>query len=172
MAHMGISTGKETGNATVKKRLIMSGGRLAQEFGFNRIAGEVLACLYLTDGEASLDTLEQELELSKAAVSLASAQLERLGLVRRVRKAGDRKRYYRSADDIGSALRQGILTFARAKMAVLEMELSEADAELAGQPKNMESQFLAGRVVRVRELNRRAERIIDNPLVQLFSKLG
>jgi len=58
-----------TESSAVKSRLVASGGRLAQEFGFNRVAGEVLASLYLTEGEASLDALEGELGLSKAAVS-------------------------------------------------------------------------------------------------------
>lgn len=85
---MKSSIPNETESATVKARLVASGGRLAQEFGFNRVAGEALACLYLTAGEASLDELETELGLSKAAVSLAAAQLERLGLIHRVRKPG------------------------------------------------------------------------------------
>ncbi len=160
------------GGAAVKSRLVAAGGRLAQEFGFNRVAGEVLACLYLTEGEASLDALEAELGLSKAAVSLAAAQLERLGLIHRVRKPGDRKRYYRSADDIGSALRHGILKFARARMAVLETELGRADEALADLKKDAGAKFLEGRVARLHQLNKRAGRLLDNPLVKLFSKLG
>ena len=158
--------------AAIRSRLVASGGRLAQAFGVNRVAGEVLACLYLTDGAASLDALEGELHLSKAAVSLAAAQLERLGLIHRVRKAGDRKRYYRSADDIGSALRHGILKFARSKMAVLDADLEHADEVLAARKKEAGAKFLAARVARMRELNRRAGRLLDNPLVKLFSKLG
>ena len=169
MAH---STETSTESAAVKARLVAAGGRLAQEFGFNRVAGETLACLYLTPGEASLDALEADLRLSKAAVSLAAAQLERLGLVVRVRKPGDRKRYYRSADDIGSALRHGILKFARARMAVLETELGHADEALAGLKKEAGAKFLAARVARLHQLNKRAGRLLDNPLVKLFSKLG
>ena len=45
----------ETQSTAIKKRLVASGGRLAQEFGFNRVAGQVLSCLYLTEGEASRD---------------------------------------------------------------------------------------------------------------------
>lgn len=160
-----------TEDAVIKSRLVASGGRLAQEFGFNRVAGEALACLYLTEGAASLDTLEQELKLSKAAVSQAAAQLERLGLIHRVRKAGDRKRYYRSADDIGSALRHGILKFARAKMAVLEADLMQADEALAGRKNEAGAKFLSARVARLGQLNRRAGRLMDNPLMKLFSKL-
>ncbi len=166
------SSNHKADGAAIKSRLVASGGRLAQEFGFNRVAGEVLACLYLTEGEASLDTLEKQLHLSKAAVSLAAAQLERMGLVHRVRKAGDRKRYYRSAEDIGSALRHGILTFARAKMAVLETDLGRAEEALDELAPDEKSRFLESRVARMRELNRRAGKLLDNPLVKLFSKLG
>ncbi|HPA05911.1 MAG TPA: MarR family transcriptional regulator [Candidatus Hydrogenedentes bacterium] len=169
---MKLSPQNESGSAAVKSRLVASGGRLAQEFGFNRVAGEVLASLYLTEGEASLDALEKELHLSKAAVSLAAAQLERMGLIQRVRKAGDRKRYYRSADDIASALRHGILKFARAKMSALETDLKLADESLAGLKKDAGAKFLSGRVARLHQLNRRAGRLLDNPLVKLFSKLG
>jgi DNA-binding transcriptional regulator GbsR (MarR family) len=158
--------------AAIRSRLVASGGRLAQSFGFNRVAGEVLACLYLTPGEASLDALEAELQLSKAAVSLAAAQLERLGLVGRVRKAGDRKRYYRSADHLGTALRHGFLKVARARMGELEAELQEAGGALAGLKKDAQTKFLAARVARVREVNRRAGRLLANPVLQLLSNLG
>lgn len=162
----------EEGGAAIRAQLVASGGRLAQEFGFNRVAGEVLASLYLTPGEASLDALEEALGLSKAAVSLAAAQLERLGLIHRVRKAGDRKRYYQSADDIGSALRHGILKLARSKMAVLEADLGRAEEALGALKKGADAKFLAARVARMRELNRRAGRLLDNPLLKLFSRLG
>ncbi len=159
-------------SAVVKARLVAEGGRLAQEFGFNRVAGQVLAALYLTPGEASLDVLEAELRLSKAAVSLAAAQLERLGLIHRVRKAGDRRRYYRSADDVGSALRHGILKFARAKTVALDADLQAAEESLAGLKREAGARFLAARVKRVRDLNRQAERLLDNPLVKLLAKMG
>ncbi|MCO5045532.1 MAG: MarR family transcriptional regulator [Verrucomicrobia bacterium] len=156
----------------VKRRLVAAGGRLAHEFGFNRTAGEVLASLYLTNGEASLDELEAELHLSKAAVSLAATQLDRLGLVHRIRRPGDRKRYYRSADDIGTALQHGILKFASARMAALQTELQEAESLLKQAVATGGEAFLRRRVARLNQLNQRASRLIKNPLVKLFSKLG
>ncbi len=162
---MDTLTANTNENTAVRARLVAQGGRLAQDFGFNRVAGEVLVCLYLTPGEASLDDLEAQLDLSKASVSLAAAQLERLGLVRRVRKAGDR-----NAEDFGKALRHGILTFARGKLAALGTELDEAEIELKQAPKGADAKFLSARVRRLRDLNRRAARLVDNPLVNLFSK--
>ena len=158
--------------AAVKAALIDARARMAQDFGFNRAAGATLACLFLTDGDASLDALESELGLSKAAVSLAAAQLERLGLIERVRKAGDRRRYYRSAGDIGSALRHGILRFARSRAAALEADLQRADQLLADRKREPAGRFLGSRIARLRDLNRRAASLLENPLVRLFAKLG
>lgn len=156
----------------LKTRLIEAGGRFAQDFGFNRVAGRVLACLYLTDGAACLDAVEADLHLSKAAVSQACTQLESLGLIHRVRHAGDRKRYYRTADDLGSALRNGLLTFARAKMAALDVQLRQANVDLETFGKESDAVFLAARVARMRELHRRTDRMLENPLLRLFAKLG
>lgn len=164
--------GKSANIEEVKRRLVIAGGRLAQEFGFNRVAGEVLVSLYLTPREASLTELEGELKLSKAAVSLAAAQLERLGLIYRVRHFGDRKRYYRSADEIGSALRKGLLTLARAKVTALATDLREAQEALASARPDPASAFLLSRVRRLQDLSRRADRLLAQPLLKLFSKLG
>ncbi|MCZ7592837.1 MAG: MarR family transcriptional regulator [Kiritimatiellae bacterium] len=169
---MNKRTHKLTDDERTKSDLVAAGGRLAHEFGFNRVAGETLASLYLTNGEASLDTLESELNLSKAAVSLAAAQLERMGLIHRVRKPGDRKRYYRTADNIGTALRQGILKFARTKLASLDSDLRHAGSALADAGKTTNVTFLVDRVARLQQLNKRAEQLLDNPLIKLFSKLG
>ena len=99
---------------------------MSQEFGLGRIVGQVLISLYLTDGEASLDQLEQELGLSKAAVSTAARQLETLGFVVRVWKQGDRKSYYRTVDTIGAALSQGLLAMVRRRVQSAGMELDAA----------------------------------------------
>ena len=62
-----------------------------------KIAFEIRARLVETGGRTS-----QDLGLSKASVSVAVRQLENLGLLRRTWKKGDRKNYYRTADEIGS----------------------------------------------------------------------
>ncbi|NLG34613.1 MAG: MarR family transcriptional regulator [Lentisphaerae bacterium] len=158
---------------SVRTELVKHAGRIAQDVGFSRLAGELMMQLYLTPGHASLDDLAEARELSKAAVSTACTQLESLGLIVRVRLPADRRGYYRSADDIGSALRHGILKFARTKMTLLEADLKQADETLAGRKKeDPATKFLAGRIVRLRELNRRAARLLDHPLASWFTKLG
>jgi DNA-binding transcriptional regulator GbsR (MarR family) len=99
-----------------RARLVEAGGRTSQELGLGRMVGQVLVSLYLADGERSMDEIEAELGLSKAAVSVASRQLEGLGLVTRVWRAGDRRSYYRTADNLASALQAGLLALARRKL--------------------------------------------------------
>jgi DNA-binding transcriptional regulator GbsR (MarR family) len=156
----------------VRAGLIETGGRMSQEFGLGRIVGQVLISLYLTDGEASLDQLEEELGLSKAAVSTAARQLESLGFVVRVWKQGDRKSYYRTVDNIGSALRQGLLAMVRRKVESAGVELDTALEVLekngGAHAPSKETRFLYSRVQRAKSLRDRTSQILDNPLFKLL----
>lgn len=155
----------------IRASLVEAGGRMSQEFGLGRIVGQVLISLYLTDGEVSLDELEQELGLSKAAVSTAARQLESLGFVRRAWKQGDRKSYYRTVDNIGEALRQGLLAMVRRKVEAAGVELDgalEALQAQGGEGPDKKNSFLYSRVLRAKTLRDRASQILDNPLLKIL----
>ena len=160
-------------NATageVRARLVELGGRTAQDLGIGRILGQMLVYLYLRDGECSLDEIGADLGLSKAAVSVAARQLEGLGLIRRIWKQGDRRSYYRTADDIGTALRQGLLALVRRKIDTLGAELDQAHALLAGANGDPDLRFLAGRVKRAKVLRDRAAGLLNSRLLGMFMK--
>lgn len=155
-----------------KERLIESGGRTSQDLGLGRIVGQVLVYLYLQPEACSLDELEDDLGLSKASVSVAARQLEALGLVNRVWLKGERKKFYRSADNIASALQQGLLSLVRQKVQFFGEEL-DASIELL---KNSDSeinarehQFIRQRVTRAKKLQSRLDRVLGNPLLRLLS---
>lgn len=152
----------------LKAGLVDAGGRFAQDFGFSRIAGQVLMHLYLTDGDASLDDMETALGLSKAAVSMACTQLESLGLIVRVRVPGDRRRYYRSAENLYKALTIGITGFVRTELQKLEDELQQASVGLEGP----ETEFLRRRVDRLLKLSSRMERTIGSPIMKVLAGLA
>lgn len=156
----------------VRRRLTEVGGRTAQDLGLGRIVGQILVHLYLTPTEASLDKIAHDLGLSKAAVSIAARQLESLGLLRRSWKARDRKTYYRTADDIASALHQGLLTLVRTKMNLLATELQQAETELSPSEKSPEMEFILARVKRAQKLRDTAMGILENPLVKLLTRVG
>ncbi len=156
----------------VRMQLVEAGGQTAQELGLNRIQGQTLVYLYLCNGECSLDQIEQSLGLSKAAVSIAARQLEALGLLRRVWKTGDRKRYYRTADNLGQALRDGLLDMLRRKVdqtarildetvQVLRCDAGADDADLG---------FLNSRIERSQVLCTRARQVLNSRLLRYLTR--
>ena len=163
-----MNKAKNTSKDEVTAGLVDAGGRFAQDFGFSRIAGQVLMHLYLTDGDASLDDIEKTLGLSKAAVSMSCTQLESLGLIVRVRVAGDRKRYYRSAENLYKALTVGIAGFVRAEVLKLEAELQRASTDLGG----AEAKFLHNRIERLSKLSGRMGSALGSPLMKLIAGMA
>ncbi len=157
----------------VRAQLIETGGRTSQDLGAGRIVGQVLVYLYLQDGDRSLDEIGMDLGLSKASVSIAARQLEQLGFARKMWKSGDRKNYYRSADNIGTVIQQGLLSFLRQKVRFcgdeLENSLELLDAEFASYGER-EYDFLHKRLLRARKLQKRFDRVLDNPIIKLFAK--
>ena len=154
----------------VRRRLTEVGGRTAQDLGLGRVVGQILVHLYLMQAECSLDDLARDLGLSKAAVSIAARQLESLGLLRRSWKQGDRKTYYRTADDIASALHQGLLMLIRNKMGLLASELRDAETQLGQNGGDAESVFVLGRVRRAQKLRDTAMAVLENPVVKLLAR--
>ena len=153
----------------VRKRLTEVGGRTAQDLGLGRVVGQILVHLYLSQTECSLDDIARDLGLSKAAVSIASRQLEGLGLLRHSWKQGDRKSYYRTADDIATALHQGLLMLIRNKMGLLASELRDAETQLRQNGNDEESAFVLGRVRRAQKLRDTAMAVLENPMVRLLT---
>ncbi|MCW5204724.1 MarR family transcriptional regulator [Desulfobulbus sp. N2] len=152
-----------------------TGGRTSQDLGLGRIVGQVLVYLYLQPKECSLDVLEQELGLSKASVSVAARQLESLGLVQRVWIKGERKKYYRSAENIARALQQGVLSMLRHKVEYfggeLEKSMNLLDGEVASENEE-DRDFLRQRVKRAKKLQERLDSVLGNPLVHLLAKMN
>ena len=156
-----------------RMQLVETGGRTSQDLGAGRMVGQILIYLYLQELPCSLDSICKELKLSKASVSIAARQLEQLGLIKKIWKAGDRRKYYKSAENIGNAMQQGLLSIVRQKVRIFGGELELALERLAKVSMNQDfaadAKFLQQRVDRARKLLKRLSRILENPLVRLLS---
>lgn len=157
----------------IRQRLVEAGARVSLDLGLGRIVGQILVYLYLSREECSLDLIVEELELSKASVSIAARQLEKLGMIVRIWKKGDRKCYYRTAENFGQALQQGIVEFVRQKLKIVEIELATANKLLlevkpTGE-NDAELRFLNKRVDRMKLLTTRVQKVVENPLVKLLA---
>lgn len=158
-----------------RMRLIETGGRTSQDLGTGRIVGQILIYLYLRQDESSLDGIAEDLGLSKASVSIAVRQLEQLGLARKVWKSGDKRNYYKSAENIGKALQQGLLSLVRQKIQLFGDELESSLEQIREIPEDSpvkeDLTFLKQRIVRAQKLQSGLERVLGNPLVSLLAGL-
>lgn len=155
-----------------RTRLIEAAGRTSQDLGTGRIVGQILVYLYLQVNECSLDAIAEELGLSKASVSIAVRQLEQFGLAHKVWKSGDKRNYYRSADNIAKALQYGLLSLVRQKVRHFGGELQYSLDLLESLPEDSESheaQFLRQRIERAKKLQSNFERLLDNPLINILA---
>ncbi len=75
-------------------------GGLMEFWGFKRVMGRVWALLYLRGEPLSAAELCEQLDISSGAASMTLAELERWAVVRRSRKAGDRREYFEAETDI------------------------------------------------------------------------
>lgn len=159
----------------VRMRLVEVGGRTSQDLGTGRIVGQILVHLYLQENECSLDELAEELQLSKASVSIAVRQLEQLGLARNVWKSGDKRKYYKSAENIAKALQQGALLLLRQKIQIFGDELDESMAMIVATTdatnQDQEAVFLRQRIERAKKLQKGLEQILGNPLIKLLAAI-
>lgn len=67
--------------------------------GFPRIAGRIFGMALLSPEACSLDQFADRLGVSKASVSNDARMLEKLGMIERVGRPGDRKDYYQITRD-------------------------------------------------------------------------
>ncbi|MEK9501877.1 GbsR/MarR family transcriptional regulator [Gaopeijia maritima] len=80
--------------------LVEAIGRKFETDGYPRTAGRMVGFLLLSEHPYSLDELADELKVSKGSVSGNARMLDRLGVLQRVTRPGDRRDYYRLADDL------------------------------------------------------------------------
>lgn len=157
----------------VKSGIIDLAGKTAQDLGLGRIPGLVMGYLYLSEGERSLDEIGEELGLSKAAVSIAARRLENLELLRRVWRKGDRRSYYRVADNFRLALQRGIIATVEAKVRMIGEQLDNAEElirSVKSGARDAELGFVHGRLRRARRMRDRVVRILESPVVRLLGR--
>jgi len=138
-------------------------GNVIEFWGFKRNQGKVWALLYLREAALTAAELELELSLSKGGVSMLLKDLERWGVVVRVRNPGDAAWRYSAETDLLKMARRVIeereFSFIERVRADLEeaRRLAQADA---GIPRAM--------VQRLEKMERLAEAM--EKAVKLFLK--
>jgi DNA-binding transcriptional regulator GbsR (MarR family) len=92
----------------IRARFIQGMARIAAFWGFPKAMGAAYGAIYLSPDPLTLDDLVQAVGVTKGALSVHMTQLERLGLVHRDGRPGDRKDYFSSESDFWAVVR-GVL---------------------------------------------------------------
>ena len=93
---------------TAKENFIQGMSRIGSFWGFPKAMGAIYGVIYLSPDVVSLDELVQQAGVSKGAISTNVRTLERLGMVHKKMKLGDRKDYYTAEPDMWKIVR-GVL---------------------------------------------------------------
>jgi DNA-binding transcriptional regulator GbsR (MarR family) len=92
--------------------------------------------------------------------------------LRRCWKQGDRKVYFRTADNLGEVFRDGVVALARRKVVSLATELEQAKALLQshGPGAEADADFLVARIQRAQELSGRAGQILSSRFLRFLAR--
>ncbi|MBU0728351.1 MAG: hypothetical protein KKE17_07785 [Proteobacteria bacterium] len=93
---------------TAKENFIQGISRITTFWGFPKAMGAMFGTIYLSPAPLSLDEIVEQVGVTKGAVSTNIRNLERLGVVHKIIKMGDRKDYYSAETDFWKIIK-GIL---------------------------------------------------------------
>ena len=117
-------------------------GNVIEFWGFKRNQGRVWSLLYLRGEPLTAGEIERELELSKGGVSMLLRDLERWGVVRRVRSPQDSAWRYAAESDLIRMVSHVVEEREAGFIERIRADLSEA-RRLAEQAGNVPSEHLA-----------------------------
>ncbi len=114
---------------TVKQEFIRDFGDAYLRFGLPKLMGNIIGLLLYEEGLLSLDQITEKLGVSKGPVSQVMTRLRDHNLVVRETIPGDRKDFYRAADDIfGQAFENHAALFYR-NLSLARSFRSRCDAD-------------------------------------------
>ena len=133
-------------------------GNVIEFWGFKRNQGRIWALLYLRGEPMTAAELERELDLSKGGMSMLLRDVERWGVVQRVRTPGDQAWRYAAETDLIRMVSRVVEEREAAFLARIRADLAEA-LRLAAQAPGVPAEQL-GRLQKMALLAEQTERAI------------
>lgn len=93
----------------VKGKIYTAFSNTASAIGYDEIHGRILAALMLNGGSLTLQELADEAGYSSSSISLSLDLLEVLGMIKKVKREGDRKLYVEIDGSLLGGLKKAIL---------------------------------------------------------------
>jgi DNA-binding transcriptional regulator GbsR (MarR family) len=111
-----------------RQNFIQGMSRISNFWGFPKAMGAIFGAIYLSPTLISLDEIVEQVGVTKGSVSTNVRTLERLGMVHRQIRLGDRKDYYEAEADFWKII----------KAVLREREKSEFDLALTTVKESLE----------------------------------
>ena len=92
-----------------KNKLYETFSNIATAIGYSGVHGKIIAALLTTEKPVSIQEIADDIRASLATVSLSIDLLEIIGMVKRVKKTGDRKLYVEIDGDMIEGLKTAML---------------------------------------------------------------
>ncbi|MGC4064176.1 MAG: hypothetical protein QM784_05945 [Polyangiaceae bacterium] len=96
----------KSGLRQARQRFVNGISRIAHFWGFPKAMGAVYAAVYLSPEPLSLDGIVEAVGVTKGGLVAHLRSLERLGIVERQNRPGDRKDYYVASSDFRGIVRK------------------------------------------------------------------
>ena len=103
---------------------------VASSIGYSPLHGKIIAILLVRQKPMSLNEIAKETGYSPGMISLSFDLLEVLGVIRKVKKSGDRKLYVELSGDLLEALKNAILVKLSKSISLSLSEFSEGRQSL------------------------------------------
>ena len=158
-------------------------GRIAEFWGFTRTMGRAFGLLYLSREPLGQGELQRRLGISVGSASMTLAALGRWGVVHKVWVRGQRREHYQAETDFWKMI-SGVLNererreigaavevVGRAELAARAAQVALAGPSASRRAK-AEADFVVERVVRLGEICRLGETMLDMLLGQLTLDVG
>jgi DNA-binding transcriptional regulator GbsR (MarR family) len=148
-------------------------GQLSDYFGFSKVMGQLYGALLLSPSPLSLDDLVEQLDISKANVSMNLRTLEHMGMVRQAWVRGGRRKYYEAETDfwqiIANILSGREMRDVERALAVMDDDVKRLEAtmpHMSEEDKKL-SELYMERIAQIQALFRFAQLIITSILSQV-----
>jgi len=93
----------------IKKDIYSTFADIASSIGYSEIHGRIIAALLVSNRKLSLPDLAKETGYSISTISLSLDLLEFLGMIKKIKKAGDRKLYIELQGDLLEGLKKAFI---------------------------------------------------------------
>lgn len=139
----------------IKGRIYSAFSNTASAIGYDEVHGRIIAALVVNGGEMSLQELSQETGYSSSSISLSLDLLEVFGIIKKVKKQGDRKLYVEMNGDLLDGLKQAILIQLQKTISETLSNFENYEEKL----KDMDSEDAANILEGLETLNKQMERL-------------